>query len=99
MSSVLQPFLLSLIAGLATGGLLVLLLKSVSDRIVSFSMGFASGVMLIVAFNNLFLEAEKFITHIELTVLFSRGSFSLSPSALTKWLHALPKLGGKLWNI
>ena len=76
MSSVLQPFLLSLIAGLATGigGLIVLLLKRISDRIVSFSMGFASGVMLMVAFNNLFLEAEKFITHIELIVLFSLGA-------------------------
>jgi ZIP family zinc transporter len=52
MSSVLQPFLLSLIAGLTTGigGIFVLLLKRVSDRIVSLSMGFASGVMLTVAF-------------------------------------------------
>jgi ZIP family zinc transporter len=76
MGSLFEPFLLSLIAGMATGigGIIVLLLKRVSDRIVSFSMGFASGVMLMVAFNNLFLEAEKFITHIELIVLFSLGA-------------------------
>ncbi len=74
--SVLQPFFLSLIAGLATGigGIIVLLLRRVSDRIVSLSMGFASGVMLMVAFNNLFLEAEGFITHTELIVLFSLGA-------------------------
>ena len=79
MSSVLQPFLLSLVAGLATGigGLIVLFLKRVSDRIVSLSMGFASGVMLMVAFNNLFLEAEKFITHIELIILFSFGAVTM----------------------
>jgi len=37
------------------GGLIVYLLKKVSDRVVSFSLGFASGVMLMVAFNDLFL--------------------------------------------
>jgi ZIP family zinc transporter len=77
MDSVFQPFLLSLIAGLATGigGTIVLLLKrKISNRVLSFSMGIASGVMLMVAFNNLFLEAEKFITHIELIVIFSLGA-------------------------
>ncbi len=76
MNSVIQPFLLSLIAGLATGigGIVVLLLRRVSDRMVSLSMGFASGVMLMVAFNNLFLEAEKLITHIELITMFSLGA-------------------------
>jgi zinc transporter ZupT len=54
---------LSLGAATGIGGLLVLMLRRVSDRVVSFSMGFASGVMLLVAFNNLFLEAEQLITH------------------------------------
>jgi len=64
MSSVVDPFVLSLLAGLATGlgGIIVPLLKRVSDRFVSFSMRFASGVMLMIAFNSLFLEAEKFLT-------------------------------------
>lgn len=66
---------MSLVAGAATGigGLLVLMLRKVSDRVVSFSMGFASGVMLLVAFNNLFLEAQQLITHFQLIVTFSLG--------------------------
>jgi ZIP family zinc transporter len=56
------------------GGIIVLLLRRVSDRIVSFSMGFASGVMLMVAFNNLFLEAERLLTHVELIGIFSLGA-------------------------
>jgi len=76
MDSVLEPFLLSLIAGLATGigGIIVLVLKRVSDRVVSFSLGFASGVMLLVAFNSLFLEAAKLLTHFQLIVMFSLGA-------------------------
>jgi ZIP family zinc transporter len=85
MDSVFQPFLLSLLAGMATGigGIIVLLLRRVSDRIVSFSMGFASGVMLMVAFNNLFLEAEKFLAHVELIILFSLGAVMMIVLDLT----------------
>jgi len=76
---VLEPFVLSLIAGLATGigGLIVLFLRRIKDRIVSLSMGFASGVMLMVAFNNLFLEAQKLLVHIELIVFFSLGAVAM----------------------
>lgn len=72
----LEPFFLSLLAGLATavGGLIVLFLRRINDRIVSLSMGFASGVMLMVAFNNLFLEAEKILVHIELISFFAVGT-------------------------
>jgi len=72
----LEPFLLSLLAGLATGvgGIVVLFLRKVSDRIVSLLMGFASGVMLMVAFNNLFLEAQKLLVHIELITFFAIGA-------------------------
>jgi len=75
MDSVFDAFLLSLIAGMATGisGIIVIMLRRVSDKIVSFSSGFASGVMLLVAFNNLFLEAAKLLTHIELIILFFIG--------------------------
>jgi len=71
-----QPVLYSLIAGLATGlgGLIVLAMGKVSDRIVSFSMGIASGVMLLVAFNGLFLEATKLLSHLELIITFSAGA-------------------------
>jgi len=75
MDGILCAFVLSLVAGAATGigGLLVLLLRRVSDRVVPFSMGFASGVMLLVSFNNLFLEAEQLITHFLLIMAFSLG--------------------------
>ena len=75
MDGILSAFVLSLVAGAATGigGLLVLMLRRVSDRVVSLSMGFASGVMLLVSFNNLFLEAEQLITHFLLIVTFSLG--------------------------
>lgn len=72
----LEPFLLSLIAGLATGvgGLVVLLLRKIADRTVALSMGFASGVMLMVAFNNLFLEAQQLLSHTEIVIFFSVGA-------------------------
>jgi ZIP family zinc transporter len=75
----LEPFLLSLIAGLATGvgGLIVIFLRKISDRIVSLLLGFASGVMLMVAFNNLFLEAEKMLLHIELITFFAIGAIMM----------------------
>jgi ZIP family zinc transporter len=71
-----ETVLLSLVAGLATGigGMIVLMLRRVSNRIVALSMGFASGVMLMVAFNSLFLEAQKFITHLELITMFALGA-------------------------
>jgi len=85
MDSVFEPFLLSLIAGTATGigGIIVLMLKRVSDRAASFSMGLASGVMLLVAFNNLFLEAAKLLTHIELMLMFSLGALTMIGLDLT----------------
>ena len=76
MDLTFQPVLFSFIAGLATGfgGLIVLALGKVSDRVVSFSMGLASGVMLLVAFNGLFFEATKLLSHMELIITFSAGA-------------------------
>ena len=85
MSSILEAFLLSLIAGLATGigGLIVIVLRKVSDRFVGFSLGFALGVMLMVAFNDLFFEAQKILTHVELIALFSLGAVMMIALDLT----------------
>src|SRR3990170_5494320 len=85
MSSVIEPILLSLIAGMATGigGIIVLMMRKTSDRVVSFSLGFASGVMLMVSFNNLFLEAERLLTHFELIVMFSLGALMMIALDLT----------------
>ena len=65
------------------GGLIVYLLKKVSDRVVSFSLGFASGVMLMVAFNDLFLEAQKLLTHVELIGFFTAGALTMIALDLT----------------
>jgi len=85
MAAMLEPFLLSLIAGAATGvgGMIVLTLRRVSDRVVGFSMGFASGVMLLVSFNSLFLEAAGLLTHFELIVAFSSGALIIMVLDLT----------------
>jgi len=76
MDRIVEPFLLSLIAGSSTavGGIIVLILRRISDRVVSFSLAFASGVMLLVSFNDLFLEAAKLLTHFELMSMFSLGA-------------------------
>jgi len=85
MDAVLEPFLLSLIAGMATGigGIIVLTLRRVGDRVVGFSMGFASGVMLLVSFNDLFLEATRLLTHFELIIMFSLGAVIIMALDLT----------------
>jgi ZIP family zinc transporter len=79
MNLVFEPFLLSLVAGMATGigGVIALLLGKLSDRVAGFSLGFASGVMLLVSFNNLFLEAVKLLTHFELITMFSLGAVTM----------------------
>jgi ZIP family zinc transporter len=79
MDLVLEPIALSLVAGMATGlgGIIVISLRRLSDRIVGFSLGFASGVMLLVSFNNLFLEAARLLTHAGLIVMFSLGAITI----------------------
>jgi len=85
MDQVLEPLLLSLIAGSSTafGGLIVISLRKISNRVVSFSLGFASGVMLLMAFLDLFLEAMGLLTHFELTLAFSLGAIIMIALDLT----------------
>ncbi len=73
---IIQPFLLSLAAGLATGigGILVVSLGKPNNRVCGFTLGLASGVMLMVAFNDLFREASEILTHWELVITFSLGA-------------------------
>jgi len=79
MSSILTPILYSLVAGTFTGlgGIFALILGKLSNRSMSFLMGFGSGVMLMVAFNNLFLEAVSLISHFELIIMFSIGALTM----------------------
>lgn len=73
---VLIPILLSLMAGLATGigGLIVLALGEITDRMIGFLMGFAGGVMLIVSFINLYYEALSTLTVLQVAVSFTIGA-------------------------
>lgn len=73
---IIEPLLLSLFAGLATGigGLAVVLLGKISDRFISASMGFASGVMLLISFLNLFVEALDLTSYFNVSIAFIVGS-------------------------
>ena len=68
--------LLSVVAGLATGigGLIVVFLGRISDRFIAASMGFASGVMLLVSFLNLFVEALDLTSYFNVSLAFVVGS-------------------------
>ncbi len=69
-------FLLSLLAGLATGvgGVIVVILGRISDRLIAGSMGFASGVMLLVSFLNLFVESLDLTSYLNVSLAFVVGS-------------------------
>jgi ZIP family zinc transporter len=71
-----EVFFLSLIAGSGTviGGILVVLLKRISDRLIAGSMGFASGVMLLVSFLNLFVESLELTSYLHVSLAFTTGS-------------------------
>ena len=76
MKEILWPFLLSLIAGSTTGigGLIVLAFGRISDRLMGFLMGFAGGVMLIVSFLNLSVEALAILSLLEVVLGFTVGA-------------------------
>ena len=61
MSNVQLAFLLTILAGLSTGigSLVAFVVKDKSTKILTFSMGFAAGVMLYVSFAEIFPEATE----------------------------------------
>lgn len=73
---IVEVFLISLIAGLGTviGGIIVVLLRRISDRFIAGSMGFASGVMLLVSFLNLFVESLELTSYLNVSLAFTAGS-------------------------
>jgi len=85
MREVLYPILLSLIAGSATGvgGLIVLAFGRISDRLMGFLMGFAGGVMLVISFLKLFIEALTLISYLEVTFAFTLGALFMMCVDLT----------------
>ena len=74
-----EAFLLSLVAGSATvmGGILVVSLGRISDRFIAGSMGFASGVMLLVSFLNLFVESLELTSYLNVSLAFTAGSITM----------------------
>ncbi len=50
---------------------------SFSDRVVSFLMGLASGVMLLIAFIDLFFEAVSLLSNFEIMAMFSLGALTI----------------------
>ena len=56
------------------GGIFVCSLGKVSDRFVSSSMGFASGVMLLVSFLDLLVESLDLTSYTNVTLAFATGA-------------------------
>jgi len=85
MNSIVNPFLLSLIAGSASGlgGLIVLMFGEVEDWLMGILMGFAGGVMLVVSFLELFTEALGLLSHVEATLAFTLGALIMMALDLT----------------
>ena len=81
----LTPFLMSLIAGSASGigGLVVYLFGEVEDRVLGFLMGFAGGVMLIVSFLELFVKSMTLVSNIDATIAFTVGALIMMAIDLT----------------
>lgn len=75
----IEALLLSLIAGSATGigGIIVVLRGTISDRFIASSMGFASGVMLLISFLNLFAEALDLTSYLNVSIAFAIGSITM----------------------
>jgi ZIP family zinc transporter len=95
MERILYPFLLSLLAGSASGlgGLVVLLFGEVKDWLMGILMGFAGGVMLVVSFLELFTEALGLLSHIEATLAFAAGAIIMMALDLT-----LPHMEAGRWE-
>ncbi len=74
--NVLVPILLSVIAGSATGigGLIVVWFGDISNRKMGFLMGFAGGVMLVVSFLELYVEAVNELAPWKVTIAFAIGT-------------------------
>jgi ZIP family zinc transporter len=93
--NILQPIILSILAGLATGigGLIVLILRRVEERFLGFLMGFAGGVMLTVSFLELFTEAVDISGMVWAVAFFAVGA------ALMMFIdHVLPHVEFGVWE-
>jgi ZIP family zinc transporter len=95
MNKILYPFLLSFIAGSASGlgGLIVLTFGEVKDWLMGILMGFAGGVMLVVSFLELFTKSLDLLSHFEATFAFAAGALIMMALDLT-----LPHMEAGRWE-
>ena len=95
MKNILQPFLLSLIAGSATGigGVIALIFGKFSNRVMGLFMGFAGGVMIVISFLKLFFEALTLLSYFEVTAAFTLGALLMMAVDLT-----LPHIESGRWE-
>lgn len=72
----LNVFLLSLFAGLATalGGLLVIYVRRVGSKALGLGLGFSGGVMIVIAFLSLFFKALELGTYTTAVISFMAGA-------------------------
>lgn len=93
--NMLTPILLSIIAGSATGlgGLIVLRFGDISDKKMGFLMGFAGGVMLVVSFLELYVEAAGELAAWQVTLAFAVGTIFMMGIDLS-----LPHIEFGLWE-
>lgn len=76
MDAILNIFLLSLVAGLATGvGGLIAIIRKPGKRSFGFLMGFAAGVMITLSFLDLVNEAWQLSGYLLTTIGFGVGAF------------------------
>jgi ZIP family zinc transporter len=75
MNTILNIFLISLLAGLATGlGGLIAIIRKPGKKLFGFLMGFAAGVMITLAFTELVNEAWRSSGYLTTTIGFAAGA-------------------------
>lgn len=72
----LNVFLISLIAGLATalGGLIGISIRKFSPKALGFGLGFSGGVMIVIAFISLLFKALELGTYLSVAIAFVSGA-------------------------
>jgi ZIP family zinc transporter len=95
IDNIIQPIILSILAGSTTGlgGLLVLILRKVEERFLGFLMGFAGGVMLTVSFLELFTEAVDISG-----MMWSVAFFTLGAALMIIMDHLIPHVEFGVWE-
>ena len=95
IGNIIQPIILSILAGSATGlgGVLVLILRKIEERFIGFLMGFASGVMLTVSFLELFTEAVDISG-----MLWSVSFFAVGAILMIVIDHIIPHIEFGVWE-